>query len=313
MNQPPIVTGWKPTQADTDLTRKHEEALAWLATLTPFHRRCYLHELGQPVRLYKYRSIPHHKNARIQRKLRHPLVQLLLNNELWMAPTVSFNDPFDGRAGYDIVERGDELRQIMNAHARRLAAEHGLSTDVRVDEEVVQHPERLVRVLEADHERMRNILGICALTTDAHNPLMWSHYADEHRGICIQLDASCDLRNLFPQPVEYSNTYPVMADIFRPRAERADVLPFLRKSEHWSYEKEWRLVDPHHVRAPRPFSPRALTAVIFGLRTSQQDKDYVLRLLDEREKKYKVRPAVYDAVEAKRRYRVRFRRLRFPL
>lgn len=310
MNQPPLVTGWKPTQAGADLTRKHEDTLAWLATLTPFHRRCYLHELGHPVRLYKYRSIPHHKSARIQRKLRHPLVQLLLSNELWLAPTVSFNDPFDGRAGYEILERDDELRQKMNAHARYLAIEHGLPTDVRVDEEIVQHPERLVRVLEEGHERMRRMLGICALTTDAHNPLMWSHYADEHRGICIQLDASCDLRNLLAQPVEYSNTYPVMADIFRPMTERADIVPFLRKSEHWAYEREWRLVDTKHVNAPRSFSPSALTSVIFGLRTPQQDKDYVLRLLDEREKKYNVRPAVYDAAEARRRYRVRFRRLK---
>jgi len=309
MKRRPILTEWKPTKIDAGLMRRHEEALEWLAGLTPFQRRCYLHDCGQPVRLYKYRTIPQHKNDRTRRRLRHPLVQLLLNNELWMAPTISFNDPFDGRAAYDILERGEELRQLAIEFLKRRTNGSGLPKDAQPDEEVVQHPERLVRILEAHHEHMRNKLGICALTTDAHNPLMWSHYADEHRGICVQLDASADLRNLFAEPVEYSNTYPVMASLFRPREERKDVLPFLRKSEHWAYEKEWRLMDVHHVNEPRQFSPQALTAVIFGLRTPQQDKDYVLRLLDERAKKYKVRPKVYDAIEARRRYWVRFRRL----
>lgn len=309
MNQSQIVSGWQVKQGDVDLLNKYEEALTSLDGLTPFQRRCYLCASPHPVRLYKYRAIPNHKSERMQRRLRHPLVRLLLNNELWMAPTVSFNDPFDGRAGYEILERGDQLRQLMDAHVKRLAVEHGLSPDVQVDEEAVLHPDRLLRVLEENHEKMRNTLGICALTTDAHNPLMWSHYADEHRGLCVQLDVSNDLRNLFAHPVEYSNTYPVMKDLFRPAANRDDLLPFLRKSEHWSYEKEWRLVDTFHVREPRVFSPEALTGVLFGLRTTKQNKEYILRLLDERERKYKVRPAIYDAVEARQRYRVRFRKV----
>lgn len=310
MKKPQATSGHFMRQMDVDLMKKYEDAVIWLEGLTVFQRRCYLRDQGHPVRLYKYRAIPRHKSERIQRKLRRPLVRLLLHNELWMSPTVSFNDPFDGRAGYDILERGHELRALMNAHARRLAVEDGRSADVQISEEAVLYPERLLRILEVHHEKMRNTLGICALTTDAHNPLMWSHYSDEHRGICVQLDVSRDLRNLFAHPVEYSNTFPVIRDLFRPVADRADLLPFLRKSEHWSYEKEWRLVDPLHVREPKAFTPDALTAVLFGLRTPKEDKEYVLRLLDERERKYRIRPAIYDAAEAKWRYRVRFRRVR---
>lgn len=310
MKQQKTASGGYVRRVDVDLMNKYEDALARLEEFTLFQRRCYLHAVKHPVRLYKYRAIPHHKSEPIRKKLRRPLVRLLLHNELWMAPTVSFNDPFDGRAGYDILERGDKLRALMNAHARRLAVEDGGSADVRISEEAVLYPERLLRILEVHHEKMRNTLGICALTTDAHNPLMWSHYSDEHRGICVQFDVSRDLRNLFGHPVEYSNTFPVIRDLFRPTADRADLLPFLRKSEHWSYEKEWRLVDPHHVREPRVFLPEALTAVLFGLRTPKEDKEYVLRLLDERERKYKVCPAIYDAAEAKWRYRVRFRKVR---
>ncbi len=65
----------------------------------------------------------------------------------------------------------------------------------------------------------------------------------------------------------------------------------LRKSNHWAYEEEWRVIRSRHgvVRFP----PEALTGIILGCRTSTDDANEVVRWASAREKK----PAIFKAVE----------------
>lgn len=55
-----------------------------------------------------------------------------------------------------------------------------------------------------------NQFGVASLTTSFNNPLMWSHYANSHKGICIEYDLSEELKNVESLkslliPVRYSN------------------------------------------------------------------------------------------------------------
>jgi hypothetical protein len=76
--------------------------------------------------------------------------------------------------------------------------------------------------------------GLICFSKSWGNPLQWSHYAEDHKGICLGFDVP---RNLLAK-VNYVNsrlrhdgliTLPVMEKILK------------TKFRHWQYEKEYRL------------------------------------------------------------------------
>jgi hypothetical protein len=59
----------------------------------------------------------------------------------------------------------------------------------------------------------------------------------------------------------------------------ADIL-WLTKSEHWSYEREWRILQvPGNKGYQLDF---AITSIIFGLRMAESDKYTIRNLLRDR-------------------------------
>jgi len=141
--------------------------------------------------------------------------------------------------------------------------------------------------------------GILCLSEVADNPLMWSHYADAHRGFVIEFDAAHEFftgggmsgavgRVL---PVTYASERPGVT-MFDPtlcaedlgRRYVTDVL--LTKSVDWAYEREWRMLLPlndqkvphvveggmHLFRVPAT----AITRVIVGARCMQETRAAIL-------------------------------------
>lgn len=86
--------------------------------------------------------------------------------------------------------------------------------------------------------------GIISLTEAKDNLLMWSHYADQHKGMVVEFDIShpffCSLHS---ENDLTGNTHRVMY-----RKERLNELgdyllePYFHKSDEWAYEKEHRLL-----------------------------------------------------------------------
>lgn len=136
------------------------------------------------------------------------------------------------------------------------------------------HPEEMDSVHRAsatfaDIERRLNdslyeLFKVCCLCTTNKNRLMWSHYADSHKGICIEYDFSECLRtDCQPMPVYYSDARPKfpwqVAIEQTQEVQREATIHFinalLTKDEAWSYEKEWRLLikaEPNVDKIPAP-------------------------------------------------------------
>lgn len=81
--------------------------------------------------------------------------------------------------------------------------------------------------------------GIFCLSEVNDNPLMWSHYADSHRGVCIEYSTSkgllfeCELTR-----VCYVTRYPKLSSSDFP--DRKYIRKYLStKSHHWKHEREW--------------------------------------------------------------------------
>lgn len=122
---------------------------------------------------------------------------------------------------------------------------------------------------------------------DNKSTLLWSHYADEHRGVCLTYKIprsfltgkiiGCVNVNYHLEPLtEYLKICPLKPEKF--------IEGFLRiylstKSPAWMYEQEARIILKKH--GPLSIPGRFLNAICFGLRASQNDIDLVTKLAQD--------------------------------
>lgn len=81
---------------------------------------------------------------------------------------------------------------------------------------------------------MSTQFGMLCFSAGWDNPLLWSHYADRHKGICLGFD----VRDELVEQVSYVKTRAAMKHPFT--EEKMRRLLFT-KYVGWSYEDEWRL------------------------------------------------------------------------
>lgn len=111
---------------------------------------------------------------------------------------------------------------------------------------------------------------IACFSEDVKSILMWSHYADSHKGFALEYD----FRPTLTMPLERGALYPVVYSDERYDAslyiawqfmhvlgfdsKNPDITAFskvaLHKSKVWAYEREWRIIDPgpHDPIHPKP-------------------------------------------------------------
>ncbi|MDZ4402999.1 DUF2971 domain-containing protein [Prosthecobacter sp.] len=237
-----------------------------------------------PKFLYRYRSASN---------VNH--VASLLAGEEWMASPLTFNDPYD--SGFAInFERLEASIMTPDAieviwQKQNLDAEF----DSKTKQEILSSPkplDALMRALlaqsplhqtnkdqiveevwrrqqEAMRDEMRDSVRICCFSEDATSILMWSHYADYHRGFVIEYDIeafSADQRTAF-FPVDYRDGLPDTDGVFLNRTKANlfwRVAAACMKAIYWRYEREWRLItwntafsgkfegSAHPIQMPKP-------------------------------------------------------------
>lgn len=106
--------------------------------------------------------------------------------------------------------------------------------------------------------------GIACFSETPTNELMWAHYADEFRGICIAYDFS-DLRDSLEETVAFSRLFytenPPNLDLDAHDLE-IDVRRVLSsKSQKWGYEREWRMFSQR--LGPISYANRAAVRTIY--------------------------------------------------
>jgi len=283
-----------------------------------------------PKTLYKYRAF----SART--------VDLLCADKVYFADPNTFNDPLDSKpnihpdldvaaleitlghlirgriaaemtaAARSIKYRGprtvEHIARLSDAEATRVIEEISYAA---TNPEYTQPPPGPQLALLA-HEIERELLRqydkrVFSLAKRYDCPLMWSHYGEQHHGLCLGYSIPDDARaNL--HPISYGGTRLVPASRVsamamgdaRARAE-VDALVLLRKASSWRYEREWRLFGPAGVAD----SPLELKEVLFGTRCTDSVKHAVARAMDERQ----TRVRLYEMREVRGTFKLK----RFPL
>jgi hypothetical protein len=80
-------------------------------------------------------------------------------------------------------------------------------------------------------------VGVFSLSAKWDNTLMWSHYAQDHKGFVIEFDGKHSFFDYGLEKVVYSDERPLFLD--RPDG-RNDPAVFNTKSKDWEYEQEYR-------------------------------------------------------------------------
>ncbi|UOK42136.1 MULTISPECIES: DUF2971 domain-containing protein [Flavobacterium] len=136
-------------------------------------------------------------------------------------------------------------------------------------------------------KQIQNV-GIFSLTEDPLNELMWAHYGENSYGIAIGFSKSegtiLDNEEKCIK-VEYSDELPkfdsngfILETSLYPNGTNKQQIAFhdptfrkaiSTKSKSWTYEKEWRYIEPNPGTYPLPSQ---ITEVIFGLRAQEETK-----------------------------------------
>ena len=138
-------------------------------------------------------------------------------------------------------------------------------------------------------ENLNESMGIISFSSVVRDPILWSHYADAHRGMVIEVSYLID-ESL--HKVEYTNSRPIIPShcIRDPVAHGTEIIQILekhyrQKSPSWSYENEYRAVASLALCQPcggmflLKIPENFVTRVILGVRSSTSPT-YVQRALE---------------------------------
>lgn len=226
-----------------------------------------------PARIYRYQ--PSSSYA----------IRNLSETKLWFSDPSTFNDPFDCatstlehciQAAIDAVDAPTALQLFISTsrHRPELLTEMASKSEAEL-QRIARGAFRHAIKLASERER-----GICCFSEKKDDLLMWGHYAESHRGFCLEFDTTFDPFNSEDKfhPVRYQESLPSW-DLNRLAEGDFEQLiyHFCTKAICWSYEHEWRTMHKKRNTAYE-YEQQALTAVYFGARASVELKQSILAM-----------------------------------
>lgn len=171
-------------------------------------------------------------------------VDIVLKNRIFAASYSDMNDPMEG---YFLHNLGDNSSNLISAFRGK-----------------------------------KSSLKICSLSRKNNDPLMWSHYADCHRGVAIGLSVDrtkYDVRQIKYTGLSHINDVDVI--------HLADTAKNILCHKHicWEYEEEERIL----IDDGSEFADVKVIDVLLGSRMKLDDKEFIKELLLNINPKIRVR------------------------
>jgi DUF2971 family protein len=199
----------------------------------------------KPIRLYRFRSlrcINIHGEYHVDLNALERELQAIEGRYIYCPVFTQMNDPMEGfyRASTSVRERRDYDNFTQSVRDEKLG------------------------------------IGIASLSETWNNELMWAHYADSFRGICISYSVSRLLSGL-PQRCALSRVAygdkPYFLNLAAMRGQTKARAILSTKNLKWSYEREWRLFSARSGRAY--YRNDAISSVYLGARMSEADQELI--------------------------------------
>jgi len=193
------------------------------------------------------------------------LIDTLVNSTLYFSSRERLNDPFDSKI---------DIKELITSLLDR-----ELSPDKKTTLERIKNDSKFFQRFDTGYKDF----GICSFSIDLTETLMWSHYAESHRGVALEycfplefLDNPLDIVGVAPVIYERNTVSEwLLENVLLFEQDRFKFVTELlkcvltAKAPAWSYEKEGRIIRPKSglFTVSRSF----LKGITFGLRTSASD------------------------------------------
>ena len=291
-----------------------------------------------PHKLFRYRAFNERSIDAFEKDL------------IYTVPATWFNDPYDTLIKYNLDNIKENMESIASPKGRKqlqaLYSQNKPFLDLIWDEIPEKYridiKERLAETKDIQKEQkgkennkqrvfssmseafpslsvyMKSFTTIACLSEDVTSVLMWSHYADSHKGFALEYDFRPMLETPVPDswlfPVIYSNkrfdASALLAEFFLSLMDVeticADTLAVLKvalfKSKLWGYEKEWRFFRLNKDQAPSTIEYRP-TAIYYGLNMEWENKERLHAIALAKGIKEQEMTIKYDSDDYKMMYR----------
>lgn len=223
---------------------------------------------------YKYRSLSGPDKIYTGRAI--------IERELKFTHARKFNDPFDCLPILTLECTKREFEIYLDGFFDRQHPGIKKGQKRQAIKEIIADPSRnhksqqVKDLLDFAFASSLDAAGVLCLSSDPSHILMWSHYADSHRGICLQFE--CDPTDHFfsyASNVSYSDERPSVNLISDPPDQFQNKALFT-KASHWIYEEEFRIVTPKFSPGIHKYPAEALTGIILGAFITEEDRQSVI-------------------------------------
>jgi hypothetical protein len=204
----------------------------------------------RPKLLYKFHTINDH------------LFDLLESATLYACSAAELNDPYDSDFDYhyDFIKK-KYLDKITISDYNGTLSEFELN---KAKNYIKKYPDNELFNLKMLHTDYKKSLGVCCFTTDLKSELMWSHYGQAGKGVCIAFSfpykSEISMR-LFQ--VKYSNKRIIAKN------EISGFNALFHKRKAWQYESEWRILSEV---GPINFTKSHLVSITFDPRCNDKER-----------------------------------------
>ena len=229
-----------------------------------------------PAHLYRYRPWPTSGTNRAKTSL--------WSCQFYFARARDFDDVHDGHRGAEAVGDHFDMDRFVTMDMLEippLLRKYRVGSIItKLTKEIVTDAadRRVLARVERRHRR-RDATVLC-FAEEPTNELMWALYGDRNTGICFEFSTAFDPFDKCI-PVVYLRS-PTDLDHFIGE-DLPPIDPLLcAKSQAWSFQKEWRLVDPSGRTRVLCFSPRSLTGIYVGYRFPQPEVRAILSIIERR-------------------------------
>lgn len=237
-----------------------------------------------PSIIYKYRNWKSEFNR-----------NTLIKSELYFASPKEFNDPFDCRVPKDFSILNDPAELELYIEYFRKKHKHNYKGQEQEFEESLHDTRKTIINNLEEYQRQQNLAlfesqdkyyGIISFSCRWDSILMWSHYADFHRGFCIGFN-EMKLRESgkfgMGGTVTYSSDNAIpLRKLYGEDALTDAFREAFVKANEWSYEKEYRLTKLFYPLVPTPeqrivsIPEGSIEEIIIGINTTKADEEEII-------------------------------------
>jgi len=213
------------------------------------------------------------------------LEDLFLNRNLYHSLPEKLNDPFECKPLFSVKNTPHQqylLRKSLMDLVKRRGHSNSQARDI-VSKNML-NPDKLKQDLSESILNIYQEIRVCCFTTTNTNLLLWSHYANSHKGLCVEFDSTHAPINI-TYKVKYQEHYPTIS--YPLERDQTIFKPILVKSPEWSYENEFRSIM--HPSAPSQppqtdtcyiLDSKTIKAVYFGANILKENRNRIIDMIN---------------------------------